>query len=326
MKLLSIVIPAYNASKYLSKCLDSFICEDYIDKLDVLIVDDGSSDNTVLIAKEYAERYPDVIRVISKENGNVGSVYNIAFKKCLGKYVRELDADDYLDSRGLKMLLNELENCSADIVFNHYETVNENGVVTSSVKCVKDSFDRYGVVLSIDDSNDLILSMHSMVIRNDVLNRVNELYDEKCFYVDMEYVLFCLPYCNNYIVYDFSVYRYLLGTLEQSVNIDNFINNIDMHYKVFRHCLGYYDKYLNNNKLAYRQLFSMLCTHFRVCLSIDDRNESINELKKIINLLKKSYNDFYLSSKKENRKISKFVYMLDDSNYLLHGLRGVLLK
>ena len=94
-KLLTIVIPVYKVEKYIRQCLDSIIVPlDQMEKLEVIIVNDGTPDNSAVIAHEYADRYPDTIKVIDKENGGHGSAWNVGLESATGKYIRFLDSDD----------------------------------------------------------------------------------------------------------------------------------------------------------------------------------------------------------------------------------------
>ena len=111
-KLLSIIIPSYNMERHLRKCLCSVCIEDgrLLDLLDILVVNDGSTDETSAIAHEFANRHPSVFRVIDKANGHYGSCVNRGLVEACGTFVRILDADDYLDTNGLKSLLTFLQN------------------------------------------------------------------------------------------------------------------------------------------------------------------------------------------------------------------------
>ena len=98
-KLLSIIIPTYNMEKYLHKCLDSLVVSDEnMVRLEVLVINDGSKDTSSQIAHEYEDKYSKTIRVVDKDNGNYGSCINRGLKEATGKYVKVLDADDYLDT------------------------------------------------------------------------------------------------------------------------------------------------------------------------------------------------------------------------------------
>ena len=106
-KILSVVIPTYNMEKYLEKCLNSFIYNEGADELEVLIVNDGSKDNSVNIAKEFEKKYPNIFKVIDKENGGHGSTINAGLKVASGKYFKVVDADDWVETDELKKLIRE---------------------------------------------------------------------------------------------------------------------------------------------------------------------------------------------------------------------------
>ena len=108
-KILTIVIPTYNMQDYLRRCLDSLIVpEEQMQLLEVLVVNDGSKDNSSAIAHEYQDKYPGTFRVIDKENGNYGSCVNRGLKEATGKYIKILDADDWFDSEQLDLLIEKL--------------------------------------------------------------------------------------------------------------------------------------------------------------------------------------------------------------------------
>ncbi len=84
-KLLSVIVPTYNVEKYLSQCLDSLCKRDTKGKMEVLLINDGSTDNSADIARGYTERYPGVFRLINKENGGHGSAINRGILEAAGK-------------------------------------------------------------------------------------------------------------------------------------------------------------------------------------------------------------------------------------------------
>ena len=109
-KVLSVVIPTYNMVSYLRRCLDSVTRSDVPDSLELIVVNDGSTDSSLAIMQEYAKERPDIVNIIDKPNGHYGSCVNAALKVATGKYFRILDADDWFDTDGLIKLLNEIEN------------------------------------------------------------------------------------------------------------------------------------------------------------------------------------------------------------------------
>ena len=96
-KLISVIVPVYNVEKYLEKSLDSII-EAAIDDMEILIINDGSTDSSEEIIKKYENNYPELIRYIKKKNGGLGSVRNVGLKEAKGKYIASIDSDDTINS------------------------------------------------------------------------------------------------------------------------------------------------------------------------------------------------------------------------------------
>ena len=98
-KILTVTIPSYNVEAYLEDCLESFVNSEVMDDIEVLIVNDGSSDNTAKIAQRYVDKYENTFRLINKENGGHGSTINTGVREAKGKYFKVVDGDDWVDTR-----------------------------------------------------------------------------------------------------------------------------------------------------------------------------------------------------------------------------------
>lgn len=112
--------------KYLRHCLDSLIVSN-MDKVEVLVINDGSKDSSSAIAHEYQDKYPQTFRVIDKENGNYGSCINRGLKEATGKYVKVLDADDWFDNESFKHYISDISNIDADLIITDYNFVDDKG-------------------------------------------------------------------------------------------------------------------------------------------------------------------------------------------------------
>ena len=115
MKKISVIVPIYNVEKYLRKCFDSLLEQTFKD-FEVLAVNDGSPDNSIEIIKEYANKYPEVIKMIDKPNGGYGSVLQMAIARMETEYFLVCDPDDYLANDALEHLYNLANISNADIV------------------------------------------------------------------------------------------------------------------------------------------------------------------------------------------------------------------
>lgn len=120
MKIISIAIPTYNMEQWLNRCLDSVVVPEILDRIEIIVVNDGSRDRSSEIAHSYADKYPNSVVVIDKENGNYGSCVNKALEIATGKYFRILDADDWFDKTGFVDYVNRLESLTVDVVVTHY--------------------------------------------------------------------------------------------------------------------------------------------------------------------------------------------------------------
>ena len=124
-KILTISVAAYNVENYISNTLESLLVDD-IDDIEILVEDDGGIDNTANIVKEYEEKYPNVVKLIHKENGGYGSTINKSLEIATGKYFKQLDGDDWYDSNNFKKFLELLRNIDTDVVYTPYKEFYEN--------------------------------------------------------------------------------------------------------------------------------------------------------------------------------------------------------
>ncbi len=125
MKKISVIIPVYNTEKYLRRCFDSVIAQDY-KNLEIVIINDGSEDNSEQIINEYKNKYPELISYYKKENSGVADTRNFGIEKAQGDYIMFLDSDDYIDKALLKTL-EEYVNKNIDLIKFKLQRVNEEG-------------------------------------------------------------------------------------------------------------------------------------------------------------------------------------------------------
>ncbi len=242
-KVLSVTIPSYNVEKFLENTLDSFVIKSVLQDIEILIVDDGSKDKTAEIAKHYEVQYPDTFRLISKENGGHGSTINVGIQEAHGKYFKVVDGDDWVDTEGFVTLVNALKSCDSDFVFTnyyeYYEDVGETKPVAFNYLVPNREY------AFADVCEQKLLPMHALVIKTSILKENQIRLDEKCFYVDVEYVLFPVPYVKTVTFFDCYVYMYRLALDTQSVSIKGFQKHKDDHTRVCLHLLDFAREYKN---------------------------------------------------------------------------------
>ncbi len=238
-KILTISIAAYNVEEYLKDTLESLVVPSIFGKLEVLIIDDGSTDNTCRVARKYADLYPDAFRIISKQNGGWGSTVNTGIKEARGKYFRQLDGDDAYNSDALEEYILFLENCDSDLVISPYITFDDKDGKTLL------TFD-YPLQrnCSPSDISELVnvynLAMHSAAVRTDILKDKNISLLEHCFYTDVEFMIKTFVYVNNYSYFDKNIYRYRIGRNDQSMSISSLKKHSKEHEKVLLSILELY--------------------------------------------------------------------------------------
>ena len=130
---ISIIIPVYNGEKYLKKCLDSIVNQTIFSKLQIIVVDDGSTDNTLSIIKKYKEVYGNNIVVVSIPNGGVSNARNIGIENSTGKYITFVDADDWVEQGCYEKMYRKAQESSADIVATGFFVSNDNEDILKNI-------------------------------------------------------------------------------------------------------------------------------------------------------------------------------------------------
>lgn len=322
-KLLSITVPSYNAGNYLLETIPTMLAIYNLDKLEIIIVNDGSKDNTLEIANKLKSDYPETIVVVDKENGGHGSTINAGIKIATGKYFKVVDADDWVSTDNLSALIDYLATIDDDEVISPFIKVyiDTNDEENYSYN-VKNPYKTYAYDVFLSEVNELP-KMHAITVKTDIL-RDNKIHiDENCFYVDLEYNTFPMPYIKTISYFDKPVYRYRLGSPTQSVSMTSYIKNIKMHETVIFSLINFY---ANNRqsatkierKLLEDLIHAVVTTHSNIFLSRKDVKTSKEEFlafeKKLESL------DKQFLEKSAGKKLD----ILRKTNYFTFGLMSFL--
>lgn len=217
-KILTVVIPVYNTEQYLRKCFDSLIVN-AIDKIEVVVVIDGSPDRSIDIAKQYRDKYPQTFTIINKENGGHGSCCNVGLKVAKGKYIRFLDSDDWFDGKNFPKFLDLLSSIDVDLIQCNrvLELAYQNVTVAESLyeKVSDKIWDARSFPYYILEYPNLI---HNSTFKTEKLRLSGIRFTEKISYDDTS--LYILPYKTIRTIYcsNLHVYHYLIGREGQSVS------------------------------------------------------------------------------------------------------------
>ncbi len=246
MKLLTVTIPCYNSQEYMTHAIESALAGG--DDMEILIVDDGSTDNTLAIAQEYEKKYPLIVRAIHKENGGHGSAVNTGIANATGKFFKVLDSDDWFDVDSLKKIIHFIKYIAKDsipldlIVSNYvYEkpSINKQKSMNyrSAFPCNK--------FLSWDEAKHFCMTnnllMHSLMYRTELLRKCKLQLPEHTFYVDNIFAFVPLPYVKRLYYLNVDLYRYYIGRDDQSVNEAVMTKRIDQQIKITKIMIDSFD-------------------------------------------------------------------------------------
>lgn len=302
MKILSVIVPVYNTEKYIKRCLDSLVYDsDTLNDIEVIVVNDGGTDNSLEVANSYKKKYGDSIVVIDKENRGHGSAINAGFKIAKGKYIKVLDSDDWFNIIDFPKFVAKLKKEKADIVVTNYkrdliyDEKEINFIFSDREEKIR------GISEVESDINDPVFffrfSMPSMAVRKKALEGVwGEGLLEKTFYVDQQFVEKVLSGSNTFIMYDLDIYRHFIGRPGQSIGASGFYAHRMDHERVLRELLRECAKLEDSSKIRIltKQIDLMLDTHYSI---YRDSHRSVNEIKKFDEFLKEKYSDFYKASR-----------------------------
>ena len=224
MKVLSLIVPAYNSARFLNKGIGSFLDERILDALDIIIVNDGSSDETESVAERFCGKYPDSVRLISQENRGHGGALNAGCAEAKGKYLKVIDADDWVETQNLADLLECLKSCDSDVVLTHYYTVDISNGEVKSWKCAPEEFGKpYTMeeVLNRWGGFEWSMTLHGITYRTDFYQKKGIQLSEHVFYEDYEYSTFPCCMAQHVTPLDLFIYDYRIGDVEQSVSDAN---------------------------------------------------------------------------------------------------------
>lgn len=280
-KLLSISIATYNSALVINECLDSIVKSKYIDLIEVLVIDDGSKDNTRDIVQTYVKKYPKSVFLVKKDNGGYGSTVNTSIQIATGKYFKTVEGDDWVNTKGLDRLIEKLDKLDVDIIVNNYEEI-----VNDKKKYVDiNNRNQYNKILNFNEINKKqVFRIQSMTIKLDIIKLIKYKISEHRFYVDSEYVFFFMIYAKNIIFLNDIVYQYRLGQDGQSVSIDN----ISIHFKDLMYII--------------EKLLGIYC---EVEDNIQDKSKKIYLIKNINILYRDLYHWFMIMKKIDNYKVLK---------------------
>ena len=281
--ILSVVVPSYNVEQYLDKGLTSYSDDRFSGRLEIIVVNDGSKDRTQEIAEGYAAKWPNIIKVINKENGGHGSAVNAGIDNATGKYFRIIDGDDWVNTENMVKLLQYMEQSDADIVIDNKREVNMvSGDTEYFAPPSKVEFGKTYVFedVCLDEEITPNIMIHTMSIKTEILQKNKIHLLEGIFYVDIEFILKSTVLAKTIEFTDLEIYQYLVGNVNQSVNYKNYVKRFEHHKKVTHELIEFATNFKSSSQILHKYIDTRVCllinTHMNIALIYnDDRKQGL---------------------------------------------------
>lgn len=285
MKLLSVAIPCYNSEAYMKKAIDCLLVGG--EDVEIIIVNDGSSDGTAEIADEYAKRYPSIIKAVHQENGGHGEAVNAGLRASTGLYYKVLDSDDWLKEEALLKVLDTLRGLIekgqlVDMFVCNFvyekECKKHKKVMTYHSAFPVDRVFTWKEVKHFRPGQYIL--MHSVIYRAALLRECKMELPKHTFYVDNLFVFQPLPYVKTMYYLDVNLYRYYIGREDQSVNEQVMIKRVDQQLRVNKLMIDY----MANTKCKYYKQQKYMLNYLDIIMTVSSilliREGSQESLKK----------------------------------------------
>lgn len=267
------------------KCIESLLPGG--EDVEIIIVDDGSKDNTAAIADEYAAKYPTIVKAVHQENGGHGEAVNAGIRNATGLYFKVVDSDDWVDAEAFPKILRKLKELvggpdTVDMFISNY-VYDKVGVKRKKIM----QYRRYLPIDQVFEWKDMkkmspghYILMHSVIYRTGLLKECGLELPKHTFYVDNLFVFNPLPYVKKMYYMDVEFYHYYIGREDQSVNEKIMIGRIDQQLKVNRLLIDEFVCQKNLNKKCRQYMLSYLDIIMTVSSMLCIKSETEENLEK----------------------------------------------
>lgn len=303
----SIIVPFYNVENYIEKCLQSLVNQT-LEDIEILLVNDGSQDTSEAIAKQFAEKYPNKIIYLEKENGGLSDARNYAIPYAKGQYIAFLDSDDYVETNMYEEMYNKAQKEDLDYIECDFLWEYPDKTLESKGKQYSNKKEMF--------IHTRVVAWNKLIKREIVQNHHLE-FPKGYRYEDVEFFYKLLPFIHHYGIVQKPLIHY--------VQRENSISNVqNARTKEIIDVLGHVIEYYKENNLfeeyqeeiEYTYARYILCSSMLRMVMIEDKKER----KEIINMAWKSLNTQFVNWKKNTylkNKGLKNLYMRSVNNFTL---------
>ena len=299
----SIIIPVYNVEKYISKCLDSLV-KQTLKEIEIIVVNDGSPDNSQKIIDKYVKKYPDKVKSYTKENGGQGSARNYGLEKAHGEYIGYVDSDDFIEPTMYELLYSKAKKDKLDIV------ICGNYIVSEDYKYKKE--DSFTIKYQTSFENAIFgkMAVWNKIYKKEILIDNKLKFKEKVWYEDLAFTVKALMQTKKIGFIDEPLYDYLLRA-GSTMNNSNIERNLEI--------LLAFDDILNDKSInKYYDIIELLAIdHIYISTIVRVINANSDKIlkKDTINKLKQ-----YMLNKFPNYKNNKYIYTLSRNRKIVYHL------
>ena len=239
MKYITFTIPSYNSQDYMKHVIDNLVAVG--DDIEVIIVNDGSKDDTGKIADEYEKKYPTIVKAIQKENGGHGSGVMAGLRNASGLFYKVVDSDDWVETQDVITMVDLIkkhlaEGTDIDLYITNYvyEHASDNSQYSMNYR-------KYLPIDTVFTWNDIkrigletVFLMHSLMYKTEKLRESGMNLPNHTFYVDDIYAYVPLPFMKNLYYHDLDFYHYFIGRADQSINYGTMCKRYEQQVRVFK--------------------------------------------------------------------------------------------
>lgn len=301
-KILTVAIPCYNSADYMGRSIESALLGG--EDVEILIIDDGSSDKTAEIADEYARKYPTIIKAIHQENKGHGGAVNTGIANAQGVFFKVLDSDDWLDDVAYAKILKILkkvvdEGHELDLLLSNY-IYEKVGRRYKRVMRYKRAMPANRIIswdtCRIHFNKFQYVLMHSVIYRTELLWESKVMLPEHTFYVDNVFLFKPMIHVKKLMYVNADLYHYYIGREGQSVNEQTMVKRIDQQIFVTKELICFFSEHKDINKQMYKFLLQYLdmtmCVASIICIVSNDK-ETFAKKKELWKFLKKTDKKLY---------------------------------
>lgn len=235
----SVIVPVYNVENYLAKCLDSLICQTH-QNMEILVVNDGSTDQSEQIISDYAQKYPDKIKPFHKENGGLSDARNFGIDRATGDYIGFVDSDDYVSPSMFQEMAALAEKHDAEMVICNIRKVNQHGKIIQKLTQVPNMPEKIDLENNFSVFSDISYFACNKLFRKNLFN--GKRFKKNVHFEDIQLIPQLLLDCETIAQTQNFHYQYLERTdsitkthTEKGLDILKAVEDVETYFKTTKY-------------------------------------------------------------------------------------------